>query len=522
MNLFQKSGEITRMQMNAEQKKEATGFLGYIFAVTFIIGMCAHAYIYFQGAFSHDSLGAIYAGVYEEHWKIALGRWVVPVYRTVIRSKLALPWVIGLLTHVWIGCAVFLIVNMLHLCEKRVAAVVTGVFVSCLTVTAMGATFLYELDVDMFAMLLMTVAVCLWRTQRFGWIVSSVLILGGLGIYQCYLSVAVVLIMLICIMDLGKGEAAAEVFLNGLKGVAMILLGGVLYVVSLKVSTVITGVELVENYNGLAGILERQPQELPGLFMGTYKSFFTYFLGNHVEVLGTSLTKLNKILFVVAFVLTGLLFLRGDIHPLCKGLIALLVLLLPVGMNFTYILTGGMVHDLMRYAYNFFYIYVILLVEWTASRVKCRPIKPVVLILLAVMIWNNVQVANAVYLKKDLEQKATLSLMTRVVDRLETTSGYEAGVSPVVFVGIYQSGVVMAGFEEMSEISGAQTTEVITYNTIGMYEAYFDYILNTPVNLAYDVWSAMQTDVRIETMPAFPDAKSIAVLDGVFVVNMGA
>ena len=46
--------------------------------------------------------------------------------------------------------------------------------------------------------------------------------------------------------------------------------------------------------------------------------------------------------------------------------------------------------------------------------------------------------ANQIYLKKDLEYDTTLSVMTRVVDRIEQVEGYIPGETPVKFLGDIQ------------------------------------------------------------------------------------
>ena len=62
---------------------------------------------------------------------------------------------------------------------------------------------------------------------------------------------------------------------------------------------------------------------------------------------------------------------------------------------------------------------------------------------------------------------------------------------------------------------------MITYNTWGMYQTYFTYILNTPIALDGATWGDFQTDPRVAEMPSFPAAESIQELDGVIVVKMG-
>jgi len=116
--------------------------------------------------------------------------------------------------------------------------------------------------------------------------------------------------------------------------------------------------------------------------------------------------------------------------------------LLQMGMNLSNFLgyAGMEAHDLMKYAFCLVYVFDILLLRQCLqslpeSRVfsGCAAIS---LALIAALVWGNIQTANALYLKKDLERQATLSRMTELCLRLDQTEGYVPGETPVVFIGL--------------------------------------------------------------------------------------
>ena len=84
-----------------------------------IWGLAAHAYAFFHDFFSHDALNAMVATPVEEHWKIELGRFLFPLYRTIIRNSLALPWIIGLFTILWAALALYLLSRIFRLKRSR-------------------------------------------------------------------------------------------------------------------------------------------------------------------------------------------------------------------------------------------------------------------------------------------------------------------------------------------------------------------------------------------------------------------
>ena len=498
----------------------------YCLFVTFMLGLIAHAYAYFSGDFSHDSLSAIYAGVNEENWKIALGRFFVPIYRSVIRGGIAFPWLIGMLSLFWIGLSVYLIVRVFGLESKLAISVLAGILVTNLTVTAMTATFLYELDIDMFALLCATVAVYLWKHYSWGILPGMLFVTMTLGIYQSYFSVTITLIIIASMCALLQKEPAQMVLLKGIQGIGMLVGGGIAYVISLNVLPRLTGIVLVDSYNGLSSLTELSLSSMSDLIASAYKDWLQIFLSPKATYMGEIVGIANWCLFVVTGILVLFVIITKTIKSMAKVIFVALFALLPLGMNLSFILSGGMVHDLMRYAFWLFYFLVLLLVYWMYRSYDKIPILPLAIktaayIFIFLILWNNIQVSNASYLKKDLEQQSTIAQMCRVIDRLEDIPEYVAGESPVVFVAQSQQAVTMSCFEEISEFTGMESSTAITYNSFGMYKYYFDYLLNTPINLDAENWSRFQTEQRVDEMPAFPNMESIRILDGIFVVKMG-
>ena len=501
----------------------------YCLISTYIVGIAAHAYVFFHDSFSHDSLGAIYASKSEDLWKCALGRWLVPLYRKIVRGSISSPWLIGLLALLWIGITLYLIVELFQISQKRHVFLLASILTVNLTVIALAATFLFELDIDMFALLLATCAVYMWRQYRWGWIIGIPLITGVLGIYQSYISVVISLIIILLINDCISKISVKSIFKNGMQGIGMLIGGGMVYLVSLKVVVAVTGQKLASSYNGLTNMSQIASSKLFTFIQNAYGDWIASFISPEAAYIGGLLKVAN--IAVLCFVIGGLIaiFIDKNLNMLNKIMVFVLAAVLPIGMNISCILSGGMVHVLMRYSFWLFYAWALLLIQ----RLKHSSLKEkkrfkymasggaVLSIAILIVIWNNFQAANAVYLKKDMEQKATLAMMTRVTERLEVMPGYEQGQSPVVFVGTISDLSHKDGFEKVEEIGGAGGSSTITYNSIGMFENYYKYILSTPINLDSAIWYDLQEDVRIQEWPSFPAGDSIQKLDKVYVVKLG-
>ena len=62
--------------------------------------------------------------------------------------------------------------------------------------------------------------------------------------------------------------------------------------------------------------------------------------------------------------------------------------------------------------------------------------------ILSVFFLSSIVLSNQLYLKKNIEFQSTLSLMTRVIDRMERTLDYVPGQTPVAFAGTLKNNVL--------------------------------------------------------------------------------
>ena len=130
--------------------------------------------------------------------------------------------------------------------------------------------------------------------------------------------------------------------------------------------------------------------------------------------------------------------------------------------------------------------------------------------------------ANQIYLKKDLEYDTTLSVMTRVVDRIEQVEGYIPGETPVKFLGdIQRSQLAMTrpAFAHLGSLTGTEENYAITYgDTFWMY---LEDVMGYPIKRFRETKNEEQERVT-DDMPCFPDKDSVQMVDGVVFVKLAA
>lgn len=520
---------MTKLQTQWEQNK---GQLIFCLVSTYLWGLAAHAYRFFGKYVSHDSLYEFHGAIVGNDIKLSSGRVFVPFYRDLLRSDITLPWLIGVLSLLWIGLAVFLVVRLFKVERKGIAFLTAGIFAVNVSVSSTAATYLQDLDCNMFSVLLAVGAVWLWRNWKWGWLAGGMLLAGTLGIYQAYIFVAVTLVMLLSILDLLNGEKLSKVFSRGLLAVAMVLLGGLLYYIAMQVILSYSHVSLTKgDYNSLDQILKLTPSEILTLSIQAYRDWLDRILNCYTTYPAVLVKGINLLLFAVAggtlvYGLFGRRVGAGE-RVLCMVLIGLL----PLGMNLIYVLIRSESHDLMVFPIWLFYLLVLLLADWLwkqwgqGGRLEKtgRLTRTLCMLLVGVLLYGHVQFANGMYLKKDLEYDAYLSLMTRVVSRMEEREDYVPGQTPVVFTGRPENlNDIIPGFKEFVNVIGMLSSDVVYYAQPGRFQAYFDYVLGTPILLEpYDRWLELQESDTVAAMPSYPARGCMQMIDGTLVVKLG-
>ena len=494
------------------------------FVAVFLFGLAAHAYGFFRAGFSHDMLNALVVEPVETYWKMQLGRPGIVLYRRTVRGLIAAPWMLGLLSLVWLSLACFLIAKLFRIRSAWFVMLTGGILTANLSTIAMTATFLYEMDADCFALLLGVFAVLLWDRWRWpGALIGSLFVTACVGTYQSMVSVPVTLVMLLSMAALLRGDSFRDVFLKGLRALAMLALGGLLYWLGVRLMCGWKGINLaMDSYNNVS---QTSGLSLFERLAHTYRTWAWAFWNPAKAHIEKPVLVLNILLPLLALVAL-LRWLCGKSGAAEKALFAVLLLLLPLGMNTAQLAFSMDVHELMKFAFWLFYLLCLLPVLLVPT--EKQPVTRVLsLFLVLVLFGANIQTANVVYMRKNLEQNATLSLMTRVLYQMDKQPDYHTGETALVFVGVSSElQDQVPGFEATYDIIGCERSSPIekayaSYN-YNAYAAYFRYILNNPAIMAdYSIWNSMQNDPRVQAMPAFPEEGCMQMIDGMFVVKMG-
>ena len=485
-------------------------------------GMAAHAYQFLNFQYSHDSLDGIYAIGQNNAHKIELGRVLAPSYRALVRGSFAVPWLMGVLGMLWIGLGAFVVVSMFDIRKTWLIVLVCGFMAVNQTVIAQSATYLDELDQNMFGMFMACLSAWSWHKRPRGWILWSVLsLIISLGMYQSYVSVAIGLVMIMLLLRLVRGEKASAVIRDGLWAAGIVVVSGVLFLLCAKAINAVTGIAAADRNNSLTALSKFSFANLPALIAGLYQDWWTTFIHQpNTWLLSGAGAALNLAVVAVVAILLIFTLLRRDLAILSKILIALIVLLLPLGLNLCYVLTSaGVIHALMKYAFILVYFLCLLWAEEYGQKLLIGKGARWLSAALAVLVlFSGVQTANTAYFKKTSVDRATYSRMINVMYDM-IYYGYIPGETPLVVEGAIPLGPY-PGYEEINNLVGMSFDNAVGWDRVAK-KNYFTYVLGDQANFADDdLWAEVLDDDQYQAMPCYPESGYIEFIGDVLAVRL--
>lgn len=491
---------------------------------TTILYLLAHSYRLFNNMFSGDSIVALYQN--DSAWQIALGRIFQPVY-FMFRGTICNPWLISFLAIFYIATAVFFIADIFKFKSIYQVIFTCGILTCNIALTAANATYLPWVDIYGLALLASVLGVWLVSTKKILQTVCGILCLSlSLGLYQAYISVAISLIMIILLFNLVEGISIKEFFIKVARYVVSLLIAAIIYYICWKIFQRAFGIWTSDSYNGLSSVGDYSDTSLLGLIGLTYRQVRYYFVNPSVfktlvlneRSLSFLWTYLLRVVNIGALILTVYALVKINIKnktsAFARIMQGVILLLLPLGVNIICIISKGTVHTLMVFSFAMLYIPMINMAgPLEGKKISIKEIITAAIIFC--VIWNNIVLSNQVYLKKSLQDKANLSLMTKIAYEVEHMEGYEPGVTPVAITGSFQETDYITDITDWEDIViyGVGKTTMLYPGTD---YAYLKYELNVTMNL-----TRVDKELdEVKEMPCYPAEGSIKYVDGVVVVKI--
>ena len=489
------------------------------FAATALCMLLAHGFAWFNLFPSHDATILFFDA---DVVMLQLGRWVELLYFRFVRGRINAPWLNGAFTIVWTSLAVYLVGKLLQLGKKATIAL-CAVFSTAISVTLLYATYYDKTDLYACAMFLAVwgvYAVRRFRCRWWGVLFCSGCLCLAMGLYQGYIEFAIGLFLICLLRDcLTEDLAWAEYLRRGVTAVVSLLLGGVLYAVSMKAVLAYKHLELIDSSNGLQQMSRAGVADYLARLPGAYKQVFTTLLG--YDVWNNRGMRLATAVCLLLGLACLVLALRKK--PLRAAVqVVILLVLLPLGLNVVYLLSEKHPTLLMLYPVYLVYALVLLLTGLEPDTIP-RSAAWLACLLCAFITVQNVIYANGAYTYRKLVYENTRAQVYTIMAKVEDLPGYVEGETPVVFSGdftdsnfTYHNDLIRLYEEGETGLSGS----AITYD--GTIKWWFGNIMGSSAKVVntqaeLDAWAE---NPAVQAMPSYPASGCIAMVDGAAVIKL--
>lgn len=403
-------GKSVQLLWNEKVKREWK----IAFFTTVIMGFLIHAYKFLNTLPNHDSL----YNYYSDQNMLASGRWLLSIVCGA-SSYFDLPWVIGLLSLVFLGLTVVVIVEIFQVKNPILMGIIGGLLVAFPSITE---TFFFGFTADGYfiAMLLATLAVAFstfhdknkWHVG-----IAMICVCCACGIYQSYVSFAMLLAIGYFIWILLSTECTVKEYLRWIGKQIIIYVGGLAsFYVIWKMCMLVQNVQVNSNQGidqlqlSFATILSAIPQSI-------YNMVFFFLEWNVMENGWTLYGILNVIFLVCLAILFVIVICKQRLWE--RRINMLLVLVCVVAIPFVaciwcFVTPSIQYRPMMLAGLVFLYIlFAILAEEYLSSKMST-----IVGMLLAIIIFNNSIVANISYFYMNKSYEATYAVGQEMIGRI--------------------------------------------------------------------------------------------------------
>ena len=491
------------------------------FFTALFVGLFAHLYKITNWLPNWDSL----VFRYDSQNMVALGRWFLPIVCS-LSSFYDLPFLNGVVAIVFHALSAVCICRMLNVQKKITAGLIGALIVSFPTVTSV-MMYNYVADGYSIAFFLSALAALYMTKEKPKYLLSAILICLSAGIYQSYITVTIMLVLLYLTDELIFNNASFALLLK--KAVYMLLtgaLGMALYGIILKVILSVFSVGLID-YQGINSTASLSNIDLLSSLYVVKETFIKCFFdvseGINVYVV------LN--VFVLFITLSHYLkyIVKNKLYKNPANIFALLILsvLLIFGAGALAFINADIdYHNLMLMGYCVFYLFFIVLYERGTDTnenytvIKCW----MVFITAIIIITNQVVISNVSYHKAQIAYEKSYGALVRIADRIEQTPQAENCDKILVIGALDNSDAYSVNLTP--DITGITDGYIIRADdeTVGqsvLASSLNDYCDKNFKFISGEEKKNLLQREEIKSMAKWPSADCVAVFDDTVIIKLG-
>lgn len=491
------------------------------FYSTIIIGLLTHLFIFTNRLMNHDSL----LNIHNTQAKVKSGRFFLGP-ASGMSSFFDLPWVIGLLSILFIAFAVICIVELFELRKSLSIILVAGIVVTFPSVTS---TFSYMFTADgyMFGSFIAILAVLITKKYKKGFIFGSILLSIAIGVYQANLSVFLAFFILWLLREiLCFPTKTKEIIQYGFRFLSTTILGLGLYFIIYKISTSLFRVPITD-YQGLNKVGSLPVSSIPTRLVQIKEQLIEFFFRGFFSFHGVNLLEvLNVLLFTTIVIVTTYLVIKRQIYKNIANmaLMIFLIFCFPFAYYIVYFLSPDtFYHMLMVFSMTTVYLFLIIIYD-TVENINPNRFEIASswasVVLLSIIIFNFAIIANITYFNMEVRYEKSMAHADRVLNRIEQLDDYEE-IEDLAIVGrarLYSEFSSITLPNKIPNMIGAigETFLFDPYHYKTLFETFYGF----PIELtSTEHLDEILTTPTFKDMDVWPAQSSIKIIDGTVVVK---
>lgn len=491
------------------------------FLVSLAVGFLAHLYKITNWLPNWDSL----VFRYDPQNMIGLGRWFLPVVCS-FSSFYDLPFLNGIIAIIFHALGAVYICRILNAQKNITAGLIGALIVSFPTVTSV-MMYSYVADGYAIAFFLSTLAAFYMTKENPKYILSAIFICLSTGIYQAYITVTIMLILLKLIDETIYYKATLR---DILKKVGCMLLTGlagvILYSIILKVILAVCSSELLD-YQGMNETMSLSKIDIRDSLYTIKETFVNLFFDISKGISLYFLTNVFVLIFTLFYYAKYIVLNKLYKKPVNIFMVVVLSIMLVFGAGaLTFINAWIDYHNLMLMGYSVFYLFFLILYERGSDTskkpavIKCWTVLAVGIVLIA----NQIVIANVSYHKAQIAYEKSYGVLIRIADRIEKTPKAENCEKIMVIGALSESEAYSVNLPP--DITGVTDGFIIRADDETVGQSVFTSTINDYCGKNYKFVSGKEKqkllkDEKIKSMNKWPNENCVKVIDDTLIIKLG-
>ena len=482
-----------------------------------VFGLIAHTYKFTNTLPNHDAL----YHVYSSQNIISSGRWFLTV-ACGLSGYFDLPWINGLLSLFWIGLTAAVIADLFDMHDPAVLLLEGALLATFPCVTN---TFFFEFAADgyMLSMLLAALTVRFTRIEerRIGYAVLAALcICFSCGIYQAYVSFALLLSLCYFIWELLADRFPTRAYLRWIGKQILVYSAGMLaYWIIWKLCLRVQHAA-ASGYQGIDQLGQISSASLLHSLSETARVLARFFLGGNIFEYGLTGYAVMNMLFLLLAVLalSAAVIKCGQLKKPGRFLLILLCLAAsPVAVCLWAFLSPSVgYHMLMLQSLCVLYIFTLFL----CARYFSKPLRTAAAIFFAVLVFRFSLQANASYFKMEQCMEHSRANAIEMLTRIHLLD--DGSVQKIAFLGGGDQSLVAIGDPEVTEllVNAHQLRSTLLFDNL-YAPLYLRHVLQSGyLSVDEGELSRLEEDERTQGMDVWPGQDSLRIVGNTAVIRL--